>query len=70
MTVYTENHDFCSASAVAGFPCPVQTGSQKFSVSQATPPSAPAGNFKMVVTVFNADQSVVSCLTGPVKLVK
>ncbi|KAJ3303807.1 Phosphatidylglycerol/phosphatidylinositol transfer protein [Kappamyces sp. JEL0829] len=70
VTVYTETQDFCKAAATAGFPCPIASGPQAFSVSQAVPSAAPAGKYFMVVTVYNTDKSVVACLTGPVTLTK
>jgi hypothetical protein len=68
VTVFTETHDFCAGSKV---PCPIAaTPEALISVSQAVPANAPAGNFNMQITVTNADGSAVSCLSGPVRLVK
>ena len=66
VTIFTESHSFCEHAA-----CPVAAGDQvTLTVSQDVPAAAPAGKFTMQTTVFDAAGSVISCITGPVQLVK
>ncbi|KAJ3365323.1 hypothetical protein HDU91_002253 [Kappamyces sp. JEL0680] len=76
VTVFTDSHDFCAASAEHGLACPIapSTDLQTIEVSQLVPAAAPTGNkFFVVATVFNnvvnADGTTtsteVACLSGP-----
>jgi hypothetical protein len=68
--VFKETNDFCTQSAAAGKPCPLQPGAQDVVVVQNVPAAAPAGRFNVQVKVLNPDKTLVGCFQGPVRLVK
>ena len=66
VTIFTESHNLCENTA-----CPIAAGDDvTLTVSQGVPAAAPAGKFTMQTTVSAADGSIISCITGPVQLVK